>query len=145
MIKLNRSALVEHGASAMYALVADIDRYPEFLPWCSRALVHETRDAYVRATIGIDFRGVRQEFTTENINSPSTSIRMKLIDGPFRRLDGEWRFQALTHEACKVELLLEYEFGNALLGKLIGPVFNHIAATLVDAFVERAETLRRAG
>jgi ribosome-associated toxin RatA of RatAB toxin-antitoxin module len=140
MITLNRSALVGHEAEAMYRLVTDIEAYPLFLPWCRRATIHESRADYVRATLGIDFRGVRQEFTTENRNEPVQRVQMRLIDGPFKSLAGEWRFVPLAADACKVELDLAYEFASPLLERLVGPVFNHIANTLVDAFIRRADS-----
>lgn len=144
MIRVNRSALVTASPTVMYALVADISRYPEFLPWCRRATIHEAREDYTRATLAIDYRGVRQQFTTENHNRADETIQMRLIDGPFRSLAGEWRFLPIGAGACKVELDLDYEFANALLGRVVGPAFNHIANTLMDAFVLRAESLRQA-
>lgn len=142
MIRVHRSALVAATAQAMYDLVADIPRYPQFLPWCRSATVHESREDYVRATLAIDYRGVRQQFTTENTQEPGSSIRMRLLEGPFRSLAGEWRFMPLADPAaCKVELDLDYEFASALLGRVVGPAFNHIANTLMDAFIRRAEGL----
>ena len=141
MIRIERSALVAVDAEAMYRLVADIESYPVFLPWCRGATVHDIRDEYVRATLRIDYRGVRQEFTTENTHHAVESIDIRLLDGPFKSLAGQWRFHGLAAKACKVELTLAYEFANPLLGRLVGPVFNHIANTLVDAFIRRAESL----
>ena len=139
MIRVQRSALVASRVETLYALVADIEAYPQFLPWCRGAKIHERRDEYVRATLRIDFRGVRQEFTTENTHQVDARIEMRLIDGPFKSLVGCWKFQPLGPNACKVEFELAYEFASALLGRLVGPVFNHIANTLVDAFIRRSE------
>lgn len=143
MIRVHRSALVTASATEMYGLVAGIAGYPDFLPWCRSATIHEEREGYVRATLAIDYRGVRQQFTTENTNQPGESIQMRLIDGPFRSLAGEWRFIPIgaDGQACKVELDLDYEFASALLGRVVGPAFNHIANTLMDAFIRRAEGL----
>jgi ribosome-associated toxin RatA of RatAB toxin-antitoxin module len=141
MVKVERSVLVAYSAVQMYALVDDVERYPEFLPWCEQARV-EARDVdHVTATIHVNFRGVRQQFTTRNHQIPATEIALKLVKGPFRDLDGVWRFTALGDTACKIEFLLEYQFASALLGKMIGPVFNHIASTFVEAFVRRADAL----
>ena len=123
----------------MYRMVTDIAAYPQFLPWCRATRIHEVRDDYVRATIEIDYRGVRQAFTTENINRPHDLIEMRLIDGPFKTLAGQWRFRELGPAASKVELDMAYEFASPLLGRLVGPVFNHIAGSLVDAFIRRAD------
>jgi ribosome-associated toxin RatA of RatAB toxin-antitoxin module len=139
VIRVNRSALIAHDAQTMFMIVADIEGYPAFLPWCRRAIVHERRDTYVRATLGIDFHGMRQEFTTANRNTPNERIDIELIDGPFRSLVGQWRFTPLAQTACKVELELAYEFASPLLERLIGPTFNTITNTLVDAFIRRAE------
>ena len=125
----------------MYELVADIESYPAFLPWCSSARVQSRIGDRTVATLGIDYRGLRQSFTTENTATPGRNIQLKLIAGPFRELHGEWQFQALGANACKVSLSLEYEFTGKVLATLLGPVFNHIANTLVEAFVHRAEQL----
>ena len=93
------------------------------------------------ATIRIDFRGLQQSFTTENLHEPDRSIRMRLRDGPFSRLDGEWTFTPLRADACKVEFALDYAFAGALLSRALSPVFDQIAASFVDAFVRRAEAV----
>lgn len=145
MITVERSALVAHPAEAMFALVADIESYPRFLPWCSGATVEARESATLVGTLRIDFKGVRQQFTTENVMTAGEAIDMRLLRGPFRALEGRWRFVSLAPNASRVELKLAYQFANPLLGRLVGPVFNQIANTLVDAFVRRADALRRSG
>ncbi len=98
-------------------------------------------DGSVLATVQIDFRGLRQSFTTLNRNRAPESIDMELAKGPFRRLQGQWRFTALKASACKVEFRLDYEFAAGLLGKALAPIFDHIAGSMVDAFVRRADAL----
>ncbi len=144
MITVERSALVAHSAASMYALVEDIESYPRFLPWCSGAAVEHRDETRTVGTLRVDFKGVHQSFTTENLKTPGESIEMRLLRGPFRSLEGRWRFVPLTPEASRVELHLVYQFANPLLGRLVGPVFNHIANTLVDAFVRRADALHGA-
>ena len=139
--RVERSALVPYPAATLFALVADIERYPEFLPWCRSARVAGCEGEQVQAAIEIDFHGIRQRFSTANTNRPHESITLELIEGPFRHLQGEWRFTALGEKACKVALTLDYEFRNALLGRVVGPVFGRIANTMVDAFVRRAAAL----
>jgi ribosome-associated toxin RatA of RatAB toxin-antitoxin module len=125
----------------MFALVEQVEAYPQFLPWCGGAEVLERGDDRMVATIRIDFRGLKQSFTTENVHEPDRSIRMRLRDGPFSRLDGRWTFSPLREDACKVEFSLEYAFAGALLSRALSPVFDQIAASFVDAFVRRAEAL----
>jgi ribosome-associated toxin RatA of RatAB toxin-antitoxin module len=141
MALTEKSVLVEYSAPQMFALVADVARYPEFLPWCGAAEVLSQEGNVVHASIQIDYRGIRQRFSTLNTSTQGELIEMKLVDGPFRQLDGSWRFKALGEHACKVEFRLHYEFSSKLLEKLVGPVFHYIANSFVDAFVKRAARL----
>ncbi len=122
----------------MYDLVADIASYQDFLPWCSDARVLSQVDDHIIASVAIDFKGVKQSFTTQNLLSPSRRIEMRLLKGPFKRLHGIWQFDALEVLACKVALDVEFEFSSRLLGAVVGPVFDHVANGLVDSFHERA-------
>ena len=117
MQSVHRSVLVPFSAARMFALVDDIERYPEFLPWCGGAQVLETHAGGKTARLDIDYHGVRAHFTTDNANTPPASIVVTLKDGPFRHLHGEWRFTALAEDACKVEFVLAYEFTTHLLEK----------------------------
>ena len=139
MIVVDRSALVAHSAQKMYALVADVESYPQFLPWCDRAVVSVSGPGRTVATLHINFRGLKKEFTTENLNRPEARIDMKLVSGPFRSLEGSWAFTALSDNACKVELSLRYQFASTLLEKVAGPAFHDITDSFVDAFVRRAD------
>ena len=139
MPDVNQSALVEFTPAQMFSLVDTVEDYPKFLPWCGGAtLVH--RDAgTTRATILINYRGIRRSFTTENVKHEPMAMQIRLVEGPFSKLDGSWRFADLAGRGCKIEFTLRYEFAGRVLEKLAGPVFQHIASTLVDAFVKRAE------
>jgi len=139
MVDIARSALVGHSAGRMYALVEDIESYPQFLPWCERAVVLAREPGRTVATLHLSVHGLRQSFTTENANTPGSRIEMKLVSGPFRRLDGRWSFTDLGVRGSKVELGLHYEPGNDFLGRAFGAAFQGIADRLVDAFVRRAE------
>ena len=141
MPEIRKSVLVEYSHAEMFALVDAVERYPEFLPWCGASSVAYRDDHTTRATIQISYRGIRQSFTTENTKVPPQTMSVKLVEGPFRTLDGDWRFMPLAEHACKIEFRLRYEFSSRLLEKLVGPVFNYIANTMVDAFVRRAETV----
>lgn len=122
----------------MFQLVDDVENYPQFLPWCGGTSIKLKNDRITEAAIKIDFHGIKQSFTTRNEKKFPSAMDVKLVDGPFKRLQGHWRFHPLGDQACRVELVLEYEFTSKWLEKIIGPVFNHIASTLVDAFVKRA-------
>ncbi len=123
----------------MFTLVDAVEAYPEFLPWCSAATVSHRDLERTRATIHINYHGAKQSFTTENIKDPPQSMKIRLVEGPFRILEGEWRFNALSDAACKIEFRLHYEFSSRILAALVGPVFTYIANSLVDAFVHRAD------
>jgi ribosome-associated toxin RatA of RatAB toxin-antitoxin module len=135
---VNKSALVEHSAADMYALVDDIESYPQFLPWCRSTSVLSRDQNEVRATIEIARGNLSKSFTTRNCMQPYKTIEIHLLNGPFRRLEGAWRFQPLRESACKVSLDLEFEFANPVLRMAMGPIFSQIADSMVDAFCQRA-------
>ena len=141
MALVEKSVLVPHSAEQMYALVEQVELYPRFLPWC-RGTTVEYRDGKVtRAAVSVDFRGLKQTFRTENQTRPHELIEIRLLSGPFRSLDGAWRFTALSPQACRIDFRLHYEFSTRLLERPAAPVFGFIANSLVDAFVKRAERL----
>jgi ribosome-associated toxin RatA of RatAB toxin-antitoxin module len=141
MKTVSKSVLIWYSPQEMYALVTEVDQYPQFLPWCDNARVVTADASGMTAEVGISFSGIRQTFTTRNEHTPGQQVTMKLVNGPFSRLDGVWNFLPIgdgTQRASKVELTLHYGFTNATLGKLVGPVFDKIAGSMVDAFVKRA-------
>jgi ribosome-associated toxin RatA of RatAB toxin-antitoxin module len=141
MKTVSKSVLIWYSPSEMYVLVTDVDQYPKFLPWCDRARVVAADATGMTAEIGISFSGIRQTFTTRNEHVPNRQVTIKLVSGPFSRLDGVWNFAPIgdgSQRACRVELTLNYGFDNAVLSKLVGPVFDKIASSMVDAFVKRA-------
>ena len=135
-----RSILVPHSAATMYALVNDVPSYPQFLPWCGGARVIEQTDIQMQAAVDIAYLGVRQTFTTRNTLVANERIDLALVSGPFSRLSGQWRFTQLGDLGCKVEFELNYDF-DGIIGVVISPVFDRIAATFVDSFVKRADAL----
>ena len=139
MAQVEKTVLVAHSAQRMFDLVDMVERYPEFLPWCGGIDLIQRDEAVTVATLHIDYHRIKQNFTTENHKTYPSMMEIKLKNGPFRHLEGVWRFIPLSDDACKIEFRLNYEFSNAFLEKLISPVFSHIANTFVDAFVERAE------
>ena len=143
MTTVSRSALVPYSAQAMFDLVDDVDSYDRFLPWCKESRVLERTDDAVKGTI-IFSKGVFEKgFTTLNRRQPGKMIEIRLVEGPFRHLEGFWRFQTLREDASKVSLDLEFEFNNRLVAMAFGKVFTQVANTLVDAFVGRAREVYR--
>lgn len=141
MPRVVKSVLVPYSAQRMYSLVGDVASYPRFLPWCGGAAVSPQPDGSLLARVDIAFKGLKQSFCTRNRHEPGKRIEMQLHEGPFQSLQGQWIFTALSDTACKVEFELDYHFSSRILEKLVGPVFDHIAQTFVDAFVSRAEQL----
>jgi len=139
MANVHKTVLVPFSAEQMFRLVDEVERYPEFLPWCGGVDLLWRNEASTSARLHIAYHGIKQNFTTENTKTFPTLMDIKLVDGPFRHLEGVWKFIPLAEDACKIEFRLHYEFSGALLEKIIAPVFNHIANTFVDAFVIRAE------
>jgi ribosome-associated toxin RatA of RatAB toxin-antitoxin module len=138
MTEVRRSAIVPHSAEQMFELVNDIERYPEFLPWCTRATVHEREAESVRATLVLAKGPLHQQFSTRNTLIPGRSIEVYLVEGPFRHLYGRWRFDPIQGGGCQVTFRLDFEFKNKLIQHSFGRIFEHVANTLVKAFCERA-------
>jgi ribosome-associated toxin RatA of RatAB toxin-antitoxin module len=138
MTTISKSALVPYTPAEMFALVDDIEAYPQFLPWCSAASILERSTDEVRATIALSKGGVDKAFTTCNRIQNGKMIEMRLVEGPFRHLEGFWRFDALGDDGCKVSLDMEFEFSSRMLGIVVGPVFSQVANSLVDSFQQRA-------
>ena len=148
MKHVKKSVLLWHTPHEIYQLVIDVERYPEFLPWCERVEVLSRDEQGPTARLHLAYSGIRHAFTTRNVQVADESVHITLVDGPFSLLDGTWRFVPLPlpadaggvdSVACKIEFELRYEFSNALLEAAISPVFDRIADTFVDSFVRRAE------
>lgn len=123
----------------MFDLVADVEKYPEFMPWCGGASVLSRDDHGMKASIVISFAGIRQTFTTRNEHDYPRSITLQLVEGPFSTLTGTWEFQALAEDACKVIYTMTYAFSSRTLAAVVGPVFNRIATSFIDSFTQRAQ------
>ncbi|MCB1849472.1 MAG: type II toxin-antitoxin system RatA family toxin [Gammaproteobacteria bacterium] len=140
---VNKSAIVPFTAEQMFRLVDDVPSYPQFLPWCSAARMISAGERESTGELEVSRIGVRQTFSTHNRLYPFERIDLKLREGPFRRLNGSWRFTPLGEAACKVELALEFEFSGKLINAAFGKVFGHIADTMVGAFCKRAKEVYR--
>ncbi|MCU7827544.1 MAG: type II toxin-antitoxin system RatA family toxin [Candidatus Thiodiazotropha sp. (ex Myrtea sp. 'scaly one' KF741663)] len=138
---VNKSALVHHSAQQMYDLVCDFESYPDFLPWCSESRLISRNSEQICGELEVSRVGIRQRFSTCNQLVENERMDILLRDGPFRKLEGGWRFHALQPGACKVELVLDFEFAGRLIDAAFGRIFNQIANTLVDAFCKRADEL----
>lgn len=153
MKHVRKTVLLWYSPREMYELVTQVERYPEFLPWCSSAEVLERHDDGVTAKLSLQYAGLRHAFTTRNTNEPNQRVRMTLVDGPFSMLDGDWQFLPLHRpgapadgepRACKIEFELRYAFSSFALEAVVSPVFDRIANTFVDSFVKRAEQVHGA-
>jgi ribosome-associated toxin RatA of RatAB toxin-antitoxin module len=138
-LSINRSALVMHSSARMHALVNDIASYPEFLPWCSKALILEKESGFMLASLEVSKGRMKQSFTTRNDLSADGRILMSLVEGPFSHLKGVWDFTVLQDNACKVALNLEFELKRSITKVAFGAIFNQAANTMVDAFCARAD------
>jgi len=141
MADVKKNVIVSHSADQMFSLVDCIEDYPLFLPWCGGTKVLERNDDITKASILIKYSGVNQSFTTQNTKYCPNRIDLKLIDGPFKVLEGYWIFNSINEEACNIEFHLHYEFSNFILDKLISPIFSQIANTFVDGFVPKADKI----
>ena len=142
MKTVNKSVLIWYRPEEMFNLVTDVAKYPEFLPWCDSAKVLEEDAQGMTAEVGMSLGGFRKSFVTRNTHELNHRVNMHLVKGPFSKLEGDWYFHPVgdgSQRACKVELLLNYGFDSATLARLVGPVFDRIAGSMVDAFIKRAE------
>lgn len=141
MREVRRSALVPFPAEAMYCLVNDVGAYPAFLPWCRDATVHSVSDEHMEATLRLAQAGFTGSFRTRNRLEPGRAIDVRLVDGPFRTLEGRWQFDALDDGASRVGVAMRYEFANPVAGLFFGRIIDDAVNSLVDAFAHRARTV----
>mgnify|MGYP000156196782 CR=1 FL=1 len=141
MAVVNRSALVMFSTAQMYNLVNDVASYPEFLPGCVGSRIVSVDGNKIVASVDVAKAGITKTFTTQNTLTANERVDMRLVDGPFKKLEGGWTFLALDESACKVELDLEFEFSNKLAEMAFGKVFKELAANMVNAFTQRAKVV----
>jgi ribosome-associated toxin RatA of RatAB toxin-antitoxin module len=140
---INRSAIMPYSPQVMYEVVNNVTEYPEFLPWCADAKILSQNETSMEASIQMKKAGVNHWFSTRNSLEKNKKIEIKLLDGPFKQLDGSWEFIELGDQGCKIILNLEFEFSHGLGKKLIASVFSQIANTMVDSFCVRADEVNR--
>lgn len=141
MAVVHKTVLINYSAEQMFKLVDRVEDYPEFLPWCGGVEVDERQGDKLKAKLKINYHGLKQSFTTENTNTPPSSMTMHLVEGPFKHFEARWNFKALRDDACKIEFDMQYEFSSRILESVIGPVFSMIANSFVDSFCKRAEQI----
>jgi len=142
--EVKRTALVTFAPEQMFDLVVDVERYCEFLPWVKSAKVHERTARDLQASITMERAGVKQSFTTHNEMDRPHWMSLRLVQGPFRTLDGMWTFAAIGTAGTKVVLDMKFEFGNPLASMLFGKAFEQSVGDLIDAFVTRAKSIHGA-
>lgn len=141
MAAINRSALMPYSNAQMYDIVNSVEAYSQFLPWCANSKILNQSETEMDATILMKKGKLNHSFTTHNTLTENKLIHMQLVKGPFKKLSGDWQFTALSDQTSKIELHLNFEFSNRIVGLLIGPIFTQIADSLVDAFCQRAHQL----
>ena len=141
MHEIKDSETVSYTAAQMFNLVADVDRYKEFLPWCTDShIIRQDDDAWV-TEIQVGYAPFHTGFTTRNTHVVNRKIEMDLVDGPFKFLKGSWHFDPIEGNSCRMHLNLNFEFAGHLLDKLFNNVFETAMSSLVRAFKERAKEL----
>jgi ribosome-associated toxin RatA of RatAB toxin-antitoxin module len=138
MPTISRSALVMHSTEEMYTLINDVLSYPKFLPNCCDSKIISQDDNKMIASLLVAKGGIKKWFTTENTLLANETVLMKLRDGPFKKLEGCWTLAALSEDACKISLSLDYEFSNKVLALAFGKIFNNLANNMVQAFIQQA-------
>ncbi|MCL1096540.1 SRPBCC family protein [Shewanella gelidii] len=141
MAQITRSVLVRFSAMQMYELINDVESYPEFLPGCVGGKVLEFDGETMLASVDVSKAGISKTFTTRNHVIPGKLIKLALDSGPFKHLDGEWRFIELAEDACKVEFELSFEFSSALVEVAFGKIFKELMGSMVTAFTSRAKVI----
>ena len=145
MREMQRSALVPHTPAQMFALVDDIARYPEFLPWLSAAQELERTESERVGRLTLSRAGLSEQFTTRNRVQPPGRLEMHLLEGPFKSLEGVWTFDAILDEGqlrgTRIGLVMRFEFKNKMTEMLFGPLFESSCDKLVDAFTKRARAV----
>jgi len=139
MTEINKELLVPYSAEQMYSLVNDIEQYPEFLDWCSKANILEQSKDSITAKLNLAYSGFEQSFTTKNIIEPHNKVTMSLVDGPFKNLDGIWLFTDINNAGSKVEFKLDFEFDNFFMAMTFNKVFSGMVEKMVDCFYQRAK------
>lgn len=139
MTIVKKMAVVPYSDQQMFDLVNDVESYPDFLPFCSKAEVVSQDEKHLCACLTFAKGGFEKSFTSRNTLTPYSQMEVSLVDGPFKRMEGYWKFDTMAQGYCQIEFKLEYEFNSHLLMVMFGPLFNQVANTLVDTFCKQAD------
>jgi ribosome-associated toxin RatA of RatAB toxin-antitoxin module len=140
MPRIHREAIVPYSCAQMFSLVNDVKRYPEFLPGCAAAEILQLESQAMKARLTLSKSAFRHAFVTQNRWLENERIDMQLAEGPFKQLQGQWQFIALG-EACKVTVSIDFEFSSLLGSMAFSAAFQRLVASLMDAFVQRAQVI----
>ncbi len=131
-----------HTPDQMFDLVADVERYPEFLPWCVAARIRRRTGDVFFADLVIGFKMVRERYTSKvTLDRAGQSIDVTYTEGPFHHLDNHWRFEPAPDGGCIIDFYVDFEFRSRILQTLIGAVFNEAVRLMVHAFEKRARLI----
>jgi ribosome-associated toxin RatA of RatAB toxin-antitoxin module len=136
-VRVTKQSEMPYSCAQMYALVNDVERYADFLPYCTHTTIHYRHDDEVQATVTIAAMGMSKSYTTRNLLQQDKMIEIRLVEGPFKHLEGFWRFDP-TEQGCTIQFDLEFEFSNRMMSMVIGPVFEEVSRQVFDAFCARA-------
>ena len=139
--KLHHSEKIPYSNQQMYALVNDVARYPEFLPWCKHAEVLEEKANEMVARLEMETKGIRSHFITHNALTPHREIIMRLVEGPFSQFAAKWHFEQLEEKLCRVTLDMKFQFSHKFISILFKRLFHQATNTMVAAFCDRAAAI----
>ncbi len=150
MPKFETRRIVKHAPDRMYALVADIERYPEFVPLCEALSIQSRKERdgkeLLIANMSVGYKAIRETFATQVLLKPDErAIDVKYIEGPFKYLDNRWRFEETSDGGCTVHFFIDYEFKSRILGALMGSMFDRAFRMFTEAFEARADKIYGAG
>lgn len=138
---IDRSIIVPYSIEQMYTLINDVAEYKNFLPWCVESIIHEKSEDKMHATLTFSAKGIQKSFSTINTLQPNRCIEIQLAQGPFKQLQGFFRFENRDNRQTAVIFNLSYELSNPIISIMYGSLFHHVSSNLMDAFVNRAHTI----
>jgi ribosome-associated toxin RatA of RatAB toxin-antitoxin module len=141
MTEIINTTVVPYTPEEMFVLVNDIESYPIFLPWCTAAKILSQQEERLTATLSLALGKIKQSFTTENTMQDGSKIEMRLIEGPFKHLNGYWKFNLEDEQSCQIQLHMNFEFKNKIIKHTLGKAFYKVMDSLVESFVQRAQQI----
>ena len=141
MTEIIKTTVVPYTPEEMYVLVNDIESYPTFLPWCTAAKILSKQEERLTAKLSLALGKIKQSFTTENTMQDGSQIEMRLIEGPFKHLNGYWKFNLEDEQSCQIQLHMNFEFKNKIFKHTLGKAFYKVMDSLVESFVQRAQQI----